>query len=186
VDRNFINLVGEYIFMDFITKDRSDYAARYQFVEMFALSALGFLIPFAFGHPQLLVGILVNAFIIRAASTLPINKALPIVFTPTIGVLARGLLFGPFTVYILLLTPFIWAGNYLLLWAFTQKRNFPLTLGAASIAKAGLLYGSAFILYTAGLIPAIMLPAMGILQLTTALAGGILAYGELKAEKLLK
>jgi hypothetical protein len=172
--------------MEFPTRYNEAYIARHHYVEMFALAALGFLIPFTMGHPQILVGVLVNALLIRAAMTLPMNKALPIAFTPTIGVLARGLLFGPFTLYLVFLTPFIWAGNYLLMWAFKRGFGFVPTLIGGSIAKAGLLYGSALILYFAGIIPAIMLPAMGLMQLTTALAGGILAFVEMKAERFIR
>jgi hypothetical protein len=158
---------------------------RYQMIQMLALSALGFLIPFGIGHPQAIVGVLVNAFIIRAALTLPKDKALPVIFTPTLGVLARGLMFGPFTFFVVFMMPFIWAGNYILLWAFSRKKNFVGTLFLSSAAKAGFLYGSAFMLYSAGIVPELFLTTMGVFQLTTALAGGILVLGELKAEEAL-
>lgn len=165
------------------------YNLKQQYVQAFALSTLGFLIPVMFGHPQLLVGVLVNAFIIRAALTLPASRSWPLVFTPVLGALSRGLLFGPFTPFLLYMVPFIWAGNYILLWAFsrrvTGKFGYALTLGASSVAKAALLYSSAFILFNAGLVPAVLLPSMGVFQLVTALAGGVLAYGSLKAERLL-
>ncbi|MFH1055631.1 MAG: hypothetical protein V1744_06020 [Candidatus Altiarchaeota archaeon] len=159
------------------------YSLRQQYVEMFALAALGFLLPFTVGHPQILVGVLVNAFIIRAALTLPEHKALLVVFTPVLGALARGLLFGPFTLFLVYMVPFIWAGNYILMKAFRVRGNYFLRLGVGSVAKTGLLFGSAYALYSTGLLPALMLSAMGVMQLTTAIAGGILAYGELKAER---
>jgi hypothetical protein len=160
------------------------FESRHQMIELFALSALGFLIPFSFGHPQLLVGVLVNALIIRAAMTLPLNRALPIAFTPTLGVLARGLLFGPFTIFVVYLLPFICVGNILLLWAFSKGGNFGFTLAASSVVKAAFLYSSAYVLFVLGIIPAVLLPAMGVLQLTTALAGGIIAVSEFKLQRL--
>jgi hypothetical protein len=169
----------------YVSEISDRYGLRRQYIESFALSALGFLIPVLFGHPQILVGVLVNAFIVRAAMSLPLKRALPVVFTPVLGAIARGLLFGPLTVYLVLMAPFIWAGNLILLWAFSGRRmqdsGFVLRLGASSIAKAGLIYSGAFILFNAGLVPAALLPAMGVLQLSTALAGGLVAYGSLKA-----
>jgi hypothetical protein len=159
--------------MDYGFDYRERYSPRYQMIQMLALSAMGFLVPFITGHPQILVGVLVNAFIIRAALTLPHNKALPVVFTPVLGALARGILFGPFTVFVVFMVPFIWMGNYILLWAFQRKHSFLPTLGAASLAKAGLLYGSAYVMYSAGILPALFLDTMGVFQLATALAGGL-------------
>jgi len=163
------------------------HSERHQFVEMLVLSFLGFLIPFVFGHPQLLVGALVNAFLIRSALSLPSRKALLVVFTPTLGVLARGLLFGPFTAFIILMMPFIWIGNYILIHAFKvklkHKVNYGLTLLAGSALKAGFLYATAFALYSAGLIPQVLLLAMGSMQFTTAVFGGILVYLLLRVER---
>jgi len=155
------------------------------YAEAFALSLLGFLIPFTFGHPQLLVGVLVNAFIIRAALTLPTNRALPVLFTPTLGVLSRGLLFGPYTPYIIYMTPFIWIGNYVLYWAMKSNalgKSSAIKLAIGSCAKAAFLYSTAYVLYTADILPALFLPAMGVFQFATAVAGGILVlgYGKVK------
>jgi hypothetical protein len=157
----------------------------HQRLQLLALAGLAFMIPFTLGHPQQLVGVLVNALIIRAALTLPRDRALPVAFAPTLGVLARGLLFGPFTFYVALMMPLIWAGNYILLWAFSLRGNYALTLGLSSLAKAAFLYSGACALYGAGLMPAALLPAMGAFQLATAVAGGVLAYCELKAERIL-
>ena len=171
--------------MEFGYADKSANLQRFQNVQMLALSALGFLIPFTVGHPQMIVGVLVNAFIIRAALTLPRDKALPIVFTPTLGVVARGLLFGPLTAYVIFMMPFIWVGNFILLWGFSQRTHYTLTLILSSAVKACFLYGSAYVLFSQGIVPEIFLTTMGIFQYATALAGGIVAYGEFKAEKYL-
>ncbi len=160
---------------------------EYQFMEMMALGFLGFMIPLTIGHPQLLVGAAVNAFIIRAALSLPQNKALPVILTPSLGALARGILFGPYTVLLVYMIPFIWAGNYILMYAFKIKVknnvNYFATLIAGSLAKAGLIYAAAFMLYSLKLIPAIMLPAMGLMQLATALTGGAIVYAGVKTAR---
>jgi hypothetical protein len=156
------------------------YSPRYQLLEMMALGFLGFIIPLSIGHPQLLVGVAVNALLIRSALSLPSYRTLPIVFTPTLGVLARGILFGPFTVFLVFMMPFIWAGNYLLIYAFKAKLkynyNYGLTLILASAAKAGMLYSAAVALHAANIIPEVFLSAMGLMQFTTAIIGGIIAY----------
>ena len=87
---------------------------RSRFVYVTFLAFLGFAIPFTFGHPQLLVGVLVNALLVWSSLRLPLKMTLPVVFTPVLGVLARGLLFGPFTSYLALMAPFIWIGNLIL------------------------------------------------------------------------
>lgn len=157
-----------------------EYPLRRQFAEMLVLGFFGFLIPFAVGHPQLAVGVLVNALIVRSALTLPSYRTLPVVFTPTFGVLARGLLFGPFTVFLVYMIPFIWAGNYVLLYAFKLKLryrlNYWLVLLAGSAVKAVFLYSAAWVLYVYGVLPALFLDAMGFMQFTTAVLGGVLAY----------
>ena len=157
------------------------YPEKYQLAEMLVLGFLGFLIPFTFGHPQLLVGIIVNAFLIRSALTLPSYKTIPVILAPAVGALARGLVLGPFTFFLVYMLPFIWAGNYILVYAFKLKLkhnfNYALTLLMASALKAGFLYAAAFVLYSINLIPQALLPAMGSMQFATAILGGIAAYG---------
>jgi len=85
--------------------------------------------------------------------------------------------------------PFIWTGNLILAYAISSwKRNtrgYFFALGAGSLAKAGLLYATAYMLYSASIIPAIFLTAMGTIQLATAVIGGIVVYLELKAKRYL-
>jgi hypothetical protein len=161
-----------------------EHSARHRFMEMFVLSFLGFLIPFAVGHPQFAVGVLVNALLVRSALSLPSYRTLPVVFTPALGALARGLLFGPFTLFLAYLVPFIWAGNFILVIAFKLKLRYRLNYWAAllagSAAKAVFLYSAAWILYEAGLLPVVFLSAMGLMQFATAVLGGALAYVSLR------
>lgn len=78
------------------------------------LSTISFVIPFSLGQPQILVGSLVNAAIIMSAVYLPSNLALPVIILPSLAVLLRGLIFGPFTYFLVIFLPAIWVGNWLL------------------------------------------------------------------------
>lgn len=158
--------------------------------EMVIYSALAFLVPFAIGHPQLVVGILVNAAIVLAALNLKNAKLLPVVMLPSIAVLSRGLIFGPFTIFLIYLIPFIWIGNFILLAAFRElklkrKLNSVLTLVIGAGAKALFLFAFAFILVKAGILPQVFLTSMGALQIYTSLVGGALALGVHEAKKKL-
>jgi len=163
------------------------FTPKYQSLEMFFLGFLGFMVPFAVGHPQLLVGVLVNAFIVRAALSLPSYKALPVVLTPSLGALARGMIFGPYSVYLIYMVPFIWVGNCILLSAFKLNLrgnlNFLRTLFFGGLAKAVFLFSAAYVLYSAGILPKLFLTAMGVVQLATAWFGGLLVYAELRIHK---
>ena len=141
------------------------------------------LMPFTIGHPQLLVGVVVNTMLVLTALEIKSYKAvLPLLFAPSIGVLARGLIFGPYTPFLAIMAPFIWAGNAVLVVMIrglyqNRKTNYAITLGAASLAKAGFLFSVAFIFVSLSILPAMFLETMGVFQLATALAGGIIAYG---------
>ena len=164
-----------------------DYSEKRQILEMAALGLLGFMLPFALGAPQIIIGILVNAFIIRSALSLPSYKTLPVIFTPSIGAIAQGALFGPFNLFLIYMMPFIWSGNLIILYAFKAKiahgYNYLLTLLAGAAAKAAFLFSSAYVLYYVSVIPAVFLTTMGVMQFVTALLGGIMVYAQLKAEK---
>lgn len=142
----------------------------------YLLYASAFLVPFLLGHPQLLVGSLVNMLLVLAALSMPRKQWLPFALLPSLGVIARGLIFGPFTALILFFVPFIWAGNLLLMWAMDSLRA-PLLgrLGVGAALKAALLFAVAFGYVQFSVVPAAFLTAMGIVQVQTALIGGLSA-----------
>lgn len=143
---------------------------RYEFAFYITASIL---IPFLLGHPQLLVGSVINMILTLVALNLSWKKALPIILLPSLAVALRGAVFGPFTVFLLYLTPFIWLGNSLFVGAIKKfKRNNVVAVVLSSLLKAGFLYLSAFLLFKLGVIPKIFLTAMGVFQLYTALIGG--------------
>jgi len=136
-------------------------------------------IPFLFGHPQLVVGSVVNMLLVLAASRLPRRHWLPLAVLPSLAALARGLVFGPFTPFLLFFLPFIWLGNLALMLALRRLRHWPvgLALLPAAALKASLLYGMALVYVQADLVPEMFLTAMGLIQLETALLGGLAGVG---------
>jgi len=152
-----------------------------QHFETVVYTAVSFFLPIVIGHPQVVVGILVNTLLITAALNLKGYKLLPVIIAPSLGALSAGLLFGPFTIYLVYMAPFIWIGNAILVFSFKWlklklEKNYLTTLISGAVAKSLFLFGSAFILFKLGIIPAMFLTAMGIVQLTTALGGGVAAY----------
>lgn len=157
---------------------------RFELAEFLFLGFLAFLIPFVVGHPQILVGVLVNAFLVMASLHLDAKKVAGIALLPSMGAIARGVLFGPFTFALVFMVPFIWAGNIVLILAMKfllgKKMNYFVALGAGALLKAGLLFGAAYALLQLSLVPALFLEAMGIMQLITALGGGMIAFSAWK------
>jgi len=148
-----------------------------QFVEMLIYSAVCFLVPFFFGHPQLVVGIVVNAALVLAALRLDTAKIVPVILTPSLGVLARGLIFGPYTIYLVYMIPFIWIGNALLVYLVKKFNKKSIGLGVGAVTKTAFLFGTAYVLVHLSVLPVIFLTAMGIMQLVTAIIGGAIALG---------
>jgi hypothetical protein len=160
-----------------------------QYFEMILYSVVCFSLPLLIGHPQIVVGVVVNALLITSALNLKGYNLLPVIIVPALGALSRGILFGPFTIYLLYLIPFIWIGNAILVFSFKWlrlylKKSYWLTLLLGSAAKAGFLFLAAFILFKLNIIPIIFLTAMGAIQLTTAIMGGVAAYGLHSIKKL--
>ena len=162
----------------------ANYARVYahETVAAYAYFLVGFLVPFTLGHPQVLVGSVVNAVLVLSAMQFGFKKTLPLLFAPSLGVLARGLVFGPFTPFLLVMLPFIWVGNALLVLIVSKlyrerKSNYWISLGAGAGVKSGFLFSSAYVLVAMSIIPPLFLATMGLDQLVTALIGGIAAFG---------
>jgi hypothetical protein len=140
--------------------------------EFCLLSAFSFFIPFLLSN-QLMVGTMVNMSLVGGALYLRGRNLLPVIILPSIGVLARGIIFGPLTLYLILMLPFIWIGNAILVFSvklihLRMKKSYFLGAVAGSVIKFFLLISSAFVLYNLGIIPVEFLAAMGIIQLLTA------------------
>ena len=148
-----------------------------------ALAFGSFAIPFTISQHQLVTGTLVNAVIIGSVLLFPNRLILPIIIFPSLGVLSRGIIFGPLTPFLTYFLPIIWAGNLVLVFLFKnmqQKFGFWSSLGISAVAKYLLLYSFTNIFFHLQLVPKLFVQTMGTLQLITAIAGGTIAYFVLK------
>jgi len=149
-----------------------------KFLFFAATSLLSFFVPFLLGHPQWLVGTVVNVCLFLGAIYLPKKYYLPLIVLPSLGVLARGLVFGPLTFFLVYFLPFIWLGNLILILVF-KKAGFV----AAAAAKFIFLFLTAGIYFKLSIVPGLFLQSMGLNQLATALAGACIAFVILKSLK---
>ena len=151
-----------------------------------AISLFSFFVPFLLGHPQWLVGSIVNCSLILAAIFLSEKFFLPLSILPSIAVLLRGLIFGPFTYFLIYFLPFIWLANILLIFVFRFFYNqikinfyffkFFISLFFSAFLKFLVLTTIARLYFNFHLVPAIFLQLMGINQFITAFSGGIFAF----------
>lgn len=134
--------------------------------------SLAFCVPLLFNGSQIVTGIIVNTILFISATRLQKNKQIFIAIFPSLGAVFHGVLFGAFTIYLIYFLPFIWIGNYLLMY-ITKTHN----MWIASVIKSLFLFSIAYIFVSLHIVPKIFLTAMGIMQLGTALIGGIIARG---------
>ncbi len=167
----------------YATLEKREYAhnAQMDLLQLVGFSFLAFMIPFLFPHPQILTGVAVNAFLVAAALSMKGKSLLPVILLPSIGALANGILFGPLTIFLIYLIPFIWLGNFLLVYlvkylAHEGKMGYWISGGIASVVKAAAIFIPAYGLYLGGVLPEALLIPMGILQAGTAL-GGVAVVG---------
>lgn len=174
--------------LDFLDKVYYEAKNVEQILLIVIYSVVAFFLPFILSHStqQLIVGSIVNLMIIFSAFHLKKFQAIPLMIMPTIGVIAASQLFGTFTIKLLYMIPFIWIGNFLLFAAIKKlfidkKMNYVIALPVSIMLKTALLFSVAFIFVSLGLLPALFLTAMGIVQIITALIGGTIAYGLMRA-----
>ena len=142
-----------------------------------------FFLPLLLSGPQLLIGSIVNLFLIASVQKLSRSKAWPLAFLPSIAAVMHGVLFWPFTMFLVYMMPAIWLGNLLLMYACTHISQQRIAILAGSFVKAGLLFLIAFVLIQYALLPNIFLQAMWVFQLITALIGGWVWLGFTKLSK---
>lgn len=152
------------------------------------LLILGFtalIIPIILGHiqftNQLIIGSIVNFLLASSAMYLTFKKALPVILIPAVGAVLSGILFGPLTMFLVYLVPFIWIGNALFVYFIknfnlVNKMNYFISVLASSIIKSAFIFIAAFILVLAGIIPEMLLIPMGLVQFVTAVIGGSFAF----------
>lgn len=151
-----------------------------EMAEFSLLSGISFFIPFLMAD-QLLAGTFVNMSLIGGSLYMKGRNLLPLIILPSLGMLSRGILFGPLTFYILYMLPFIWLGNASLIMSMKllhlkMKRSYFVSALAGSFIKFSILISAALTLYNLRIIPAEFLVAMGILQLTTAVSASFVFF----------
>ncbi|MFC1789538.1 hypothetical protein ACFLYY_01010 [Patescibacteria group bacterium] len=141
------------------------------------LSVSSFAIPFFLGYPQWLIGTIINTSLFLSAIFFPKKFFLPLIIFPSLGILAKGIIFGPFTPFLVYFLPFIWLGNLILIISFKQlyKFNYLFSLISAAALKFLFLLLVANIYFQFAIVPKIFLTTMGVSQFFTALAGGIIS-----------
>lgn len=137
-----------------------------------------FAIPFIVSGPQLLTGTIVNCLLFLIADRLANKKLFIIAALPSLGAISHGVLFGPYTLYLFYLLPFICFSNVVLMLSYNwlKTKTTPLiAVVASSTSKTILLLSFASILVTLNIVPNIFLTSMGLTQLATSILGGSLA-----------
>jgi len=165
-----------------VSQKAYDTSRTMEAAEFLILSITAISIPLLLRHPQLLVGSTVNFVLIMAAINLTgWRKIVPLIVLPSISALAGGYLFGPFTIFLVYLIPFIWMGNSIFVFAFkslyvAKRTNYLIVLLIGSVLKAGFLLGMALLLIKFSVIPPVFARAMGMTQLITAMLGGFAVF----------
>lgn len=142
-----------------------------------------FCLPLFLSGPQLLIWSIVNLLLIWAARKLSRSKARPLAFVPSIAAVLHGVIFWPFTIFLIYMMPAIRLGNLALMYIISHVSHKPLAVLIWWIAKAWLLFFVAYVLIQNGFLPNIFLEAMGIIQLVTALIGWVTVFGFIKLFK---
>jgi len=155
-----------------------EFSSLWENVEFVIYCMLAFFVPFFMGHPQIFVGSVVNAALVLAALNMRGWKMLPIIMLPSIGVICAGVIFGGLAASAFLLAPLIWIANALFVLAikkmvFERKNSGVLAVVWGTALKSAFLFCAASALVWLSILPIAVLGAMGLLQIYTALIGGI-------------
>lgn len=149
--------------------------------EVSAYSLIALLMPFFLFQSQFLLGTVVNMMLISGALYAKGREMLPLIFLPSIAVLAKGVLFGPLTVYLLFMLPFIWLANAALVYAIKlmhikKGKNLMASMAYAGTLKALALLTSAALLFSMGIVPVEFLMTFGLWQLVTAITAAAIIF----------
>ena len=134
------------------------------------LAGISVAVPFVTSN-QIITGTIVNFLLFVT----PKKYVWPVIVFPSLAVMARGIIFGPLTPFVYYFIPFIWMGNWML--AKLASQGHPLQ---GIFVKVAILYVGANVFVIFKIAPKIFLTSMGIMQLVTAVLGGIIAIIILK------
>ncbi len=154
-------------------------------------SVFSFVFPFLLSGSQLFMGTMINMTLLGGALYLKGKKLIPLIVLPSLGVLSRGIIFGPMTIFLVFMLPFIWIGNSILIFSvklfhLKLKKSYVFSSVFGSGLKFAFLFSSALVLYVLGIIPAPFLIAMGLMQLITAVSASLIVWPINKTRKKLK
>ncbi len=144
-----------------------------------------FFIPIILNHVQfqnqIIIGSIVNFFLASSAMYLSFKKSLPVILLPAVGAVISGIIFSSFTLFLVYLMPFIWIGNALFVYFIknfnlVNKINYFVSVITAGIIKSVFIFSATLFLVFLGIVPAVFLVPMGLIQFITASIGGSLAF----------
>ena len=187
-ENNYINsFLKKRLFLDSVIYS---YSNNVRYFDILLYSLICFSVPIMFSHPQILVGTVVNAVLILSAHYLKNLELVPAIIFPSLGVVFAGVLFSALTMHVLVLIPFIWVGNFILVYFFKKyriidKKKYFLVLCSGAFVKSAFLGVSAGVLILAGVVPKAMLVPFSVLQFMTAFFGGVVAFFIIKARSYL-
>jgi len=147
-----------------------------KYLQIALLCILSFSIPFFLKGPQLLVGSSINFLLILSISQFKFKEILPVLFIPSISSYFYGVLFGGATNFLVYLIPIIAIANGIYVYTYKNLKYNNWNILLASFFKASFLFLCVYILFRLSILPQIFLTTMGIIQLATALIGGITAH----------
>jgi hypothetical protein len=132
--------------------------------------------PLIIKSPQILVGSIVNFSLFLSSKRLGFKKTLPSILLPSLIAYSSNILFEGATHFLIFFVPVIFIGNsiYVLLNQYIKNSFFSILF--SSVCKSVLLYIFAFVFVNEVGLPNIFLSSMGVMQLITAVIGGILGY----------
>jgi len=152
-----------------------------EFFKITVYSLLSFFISFTFSSPQLLIGSIINSILIFSVFNIKKDVTF-LLIAPSLGALVRGALFGPFSIFLVFLMPFIWVSNFLLIksmkfFVIEKKFNYFFSLMFSGGIKSIFLFSFTSILVWLNIIPNIFLVSMGLIQFFTCFLGGLISFG---------
>jgi hypothetical protein len=165
-----------------VNKKRFETSMFVEYAEFAVLCLIAAGIPLVVRHPQLFVGVMVNfALMVTAVNMRGWQKIVPLIVLPSIAAAIGGFLFGSFTMYLVYLIPVIWLGNaslvFLMKYLHLQRKvPFIAAVPVASVVKMLILFSVTLVLVFSGVLPSMFLTAMGLMQLLTAIVGGMVAF----------
>jgi len=144
-------------------------------------------------NSQIIVGSIVNIALIMSAINLKgWKKFVGIVTMPSISTVLSGYVFGTASTYMVYMIPFIWLGNFALIYSYKvlmieKNKNFFLSGIIGIIAKVAIIFLAfevlnAFQVFPEKLVSNLQM-AMGLTQLITATIGMIISFCIFKLEK---